>query len=111
MFKILCIIYVRIVSAFILFVLFVQVADKQQRQMAEARIAELEAEKQKEQAKLEEQKLLQELRKMEATGYNPVVSAFKIICHISTEPNFHSRQRYCHSKMINIKVLYIVSNT
>ncbi|KDR07309.1 trichoplein keratin filament-binding protein-like [Zootermopsis nevadensis] len=50
----------------------IQVSDKQQRQMAEARIAELEAEKQKVQEKLEEQKLLQELRKMETTGYNPV---------------------------------------
>jgi hypothetical protein len=55
-----------------------QVADKHQRQMAEARIAELEAEKKKEEAKLEEQKLLQELRKMEATGYRPLVSSFNI---------------------------------
>jgi hypothetical protein len=60
-----------------------QVADKQQQQMIEARIAELEAEKQKEQAKLDEQKLLQELRKMEATGYNPMVSAFEVIFVIS----------------------------
>jgi RecA/RadA recombinase len=44
--------------------------------MTEARIAELEAEKKKEEVKLEEQKLLQELRKMEATGYHPVVSVF-----------------------------------
>ena len=58
------------------FVLYLQVADKQQRQLTEARIAELEAEKKKEEVKLEEQKLLQELRKMEATGYNPVVSLF-----------------------------------
>ncbi|PNF24332.1 hypothetical protein B7P43_G11912 [Cryptotermes secundus] len=50
----------------------IQVAAKHQQQMAEARIAELEAEKKKEEAKLEEQKLLQELRKMEATGYNPL---------------------------------------
>jgi RecA/RadA recombinase len=56
--------------------LYLQVADKQQRQLTEARIAELEAEKKKEEVKLEEQKLLQELRKMEATGYNPVVSLF-----------------------------------
>lgn len=69
----------KILALFVLFVLFVQVADKQQRQMAEARIAELEAEKQKVQEKLEEQKLLQELRKMETTGYNPVVSAFVIL--------------------------------
>jgi hypothetical protein len=79
MLKFLNIIYVRNVTDFILFVLFAQVADRQQRQMAEARIAELEAEKQKEQAKLEEQKLLQELRKMEAAGYNPSVSAFEVI--------------------------------
>jgi hypothetical protein len=46
--------------------------------MTEARIAELEAEKKKEEAKLEEQKLLQELRKMEATGYNPLVNLFNI---------------------------------
>ena len=57
-------------------ILYLQVADKQQRQMTEARIAELEAEKKKEEVKLEEQKLLQELRKMEATGYHPVVSVF-----------------------------------
>lgn len=57
-------------------VLYLQVADKQQRQMTEARIAELEAEKKKEEVKLEEQKLLQELRKMEASGYEPVVSVF-----------------------------------
>jgi RecA/RadA recombinase len=44
--------------------------------MTEARIAELEAEKKKEEVKLEEQKLLQELKKMETTGYNPVVSVF-----------------------------------
>jgi hypothetical protein len=56
--------------------LVLQVADKQQRQMTEARIAELEAEKKKEEVKLEEQKLLKELRKMEATGYHPVVSVF-----------------------------------
>ncbi|KAJ9599616.1 hypothetical protein L9F63_009933 [Diploptera punctata] len=50
----------------------VQVADKQLRLITEARIAELEAEKKKEEAKLEEQKLLQELKKMEAAGYNPM---------------------------------------
>ncbi|PSN41494.1 hypothetical protein C0J52_07206 [Blattella germanica] len=48
-----------------------QLADKQKRQLTEARIAELEAEKKKEEAKLEEQKVIQELRKMEAAGYNP----------------------------------------
>lgn len=79
MLKFLNIIYVRNVTDFILFVLFAQVTDRQQRQMAEVRIAELEAEKQKEQAKLEEQKLLQELRKMEAAGYNPSVSALDVI--------------------------------
>ena len=57
-------------------ILYLQIADKQQRQMTEARIAELEAEKKKEEGKLEEQKLLQELRKMEATGYHHVVSVF-----------------------------------
>lgn len=57
-------------------ILYLQVADKQQRQRTEARIAELEAEKKKEEVKLEEQKLLKELRKMEATGYHPVVSIF-----------------------------------
>jgi hypothetical protein len=56
--------------------LVLQVADQQQKQITEARIAELEAEKKKEEAKLEEQKLLQELRKMEAAGYHPVVSVF-----------------------------------
>ena len=49
-------------------------ADKQQRQSIEARIAELEAEKRKEEEKLEEQKLMAELRKMEETGYKPMVS-------------------------------------
>jgi hypothetical protein len=66
------------ISVLLLIPLFIQIADKHHRQMAEARIAELEAEKKKEEAKLEEQKVLQELRKMEAAGYNPSVSSFNI---------------------------------
>jgi hypothetical protein len=42
---------------------------------------------------------------MEATGYNPAVSAFNnYICCISTEWNFILKQRYCHFEMINWKV-------